>query len=117
MAQLTFILTKRSLPYSLQKNAYWAYFRKDNNIRKFCFYYPVLDIVVLLIFVWVCAWFLTRLDQEARDRVESRRKDGYAISDYEEEVRKWKRRYRLMILACIISSLVFALSCAISLLR
>ena len=80
-------------------------------------YHPVWDIVILLILTGVCAWFLTRLDQEARDRVESCRKHGYAISDYEEEVRKWRRRYRLIILVCIIGSLAFALSCAISLLR
>lgn len=110
-------MTERFLPYSLQKNAYWAYFRKETTIREICKYNPVLDIVLLLILAGICAWFLTRVDQEARDRVESRRKDGYPISDYEAEVRKWKVLFRLMLSVCIIILLAIALRCAISLLQ
>lgn len=71
----------------------------------------------MLILAGMCVWFLTRVDQEARDRVESGRKAGYAISDYEAEVRKWKMYFRLILLGCIIVSLAFALRCAIPLLQ
>lgn len=80
-------------------------------------FHPVVNIACSLFLAGVGIWFLTRLDQEARRIVESRRKWGYAISDYELEVKKWKNRTRLFYLGCTIIFLAVALLSAIPLLR
>jgi hypothetical protein len=79
--------------------------------------HPILNIAGFLFLAGVGIWFLTRLDQEARRIVESRREWGYAISDYELEVKKWKKRTRLFYLGCTILCLAGTLFSAIPLLR
>ena len=78
---------------------------------------PIWNVTGFLFLAGVGIWFLTRLDQEARRTVELRREWGYAISDYELEVKKWKNRQRLLYLGCTILSLAGALFSAIPLLR
>ena len=79
--------------------------------------HPVLNVAALLALAAVSMWFLTRLDQEARRIVESRREWGYVIPDYELEVQKWKKRTRLFYFGCTIILLIGAMLAALPLLR
>jgi hypothetical protein len=79
--------------------------------------HPILNVSILLILAGIGAWFLTRLDKEARRIVQSRQAYGYVIADYESEVRKWKTRVRLYYLVCTSIFLIGALLCAIPLFR
>jgi hypothetical protein len=73
--------------------------------------------VLLLIYAGLCAWYLTRLDQESRDWVESRRKQGKIIPDFEKEVQKVKLWGKLLLIVCMIGALAGALSCGTKLLQ
>lgn len=79
--------------------------------------HPLLDVACWLSLAGVSIWFLSRLDQEAQRMVELRREWGYTVSNYEQEVNKWKRRTRLFYLGCTIISLAGALFSASILLR
>lgn len=79
--------------------------------------HPIWNVIGFLILAGVSIWFLSRLDQVARRTVEGRREWGYAVSDYELEVKKWRNRQRLFYLGCTTLSLAGALFSAIPLLR
>lgn len=52
----------------------------------------IVRAIILLLLAGIGFWFLVRVDKEARRIVESRRAYGYAVSNYEDEVAKWKKR-------------------------
>jgi hypothetical protein len=79
--------------------------------------HPVLNVIASLGMAGFAGWFLTRLDEEARRLVESRRCWGYQIADYELEVQKTRNRIKYFYLGCTIISLAMAAFCSIPLLR
>lgn len=81
-----------------------------------CESHPAVDLVALLVYAGIGTWLLTQAEHEARSIVESRRGRGYAIANYDAEVRKWKRRYILVILVCMLFSLAGTPFCASKLL-
>lgn len=85
-------------------------------MRKICGYNPDLDIVFLLVYLGLCAWALTRVDQDVRDAVDARRKRGDIIPDYDEKVRKYKKLAVLSLAMCMIAGLAGIMFCASKLL-
>lgn len=58
-----------------------------------------------LFYLGLCAWVLTRLDEEARDAVDARRERGDIIADYDKEVRKRKSLLVLLLVMRIVTCL------------
>ena len=76
---------------------------------------PAVDIVLIFVLAGAGVWLFAQLDQAARSTAQSRRERGYPIADYDQEIRKWKKRYRWMGVASLLSSLAGILNCVSSL--
>jgi hypothetical protein len=70
--------------------------------------FPLWNTGVFLAFVAVCIWLLTKIDEQTRGFVESRRHLWESTSTYEIEFKKYKGLGHLFLWFCIIFNLICA---------
>lgn len=107
----TFSLLVRSVTYLLELEP--RLLDRDGDIMN------VLDLVVekfpfwnagvFLAFVGVCIWLLTKIDDQTRGFVESRRHLWKSTSTYEIEFKRYKSLSRLFLMSCAILNFIWAI--------